>query len=219
MTKTATAPRIYVASLSDYNNGILHGEWIDAAQDADDIRTEISTMLRGSKFPNVTVDCPECDGNGERDIIGGVEPCWHCKGTGKTPSAEEWAIHDFEGFGNWKMSESESIDAVAAYANAIDQLDEDDATAFSAWFDNSDANMDDDADTMIEKFREVYQGCFDSLGDYAADWIEQTGGLPKDLPDYIRNHINYDGIGRDFELGGDIWTHEEGGQVYVFDNH
>lgn len=38
-------PRIYVASLSDYNAGILHGAWIDADQDADDIREEIAAML------------------------------------------------------------------------------------------------------------------------------------------------------------------------------
>lgn len=39
------SPRIYVASLSDYNNGRLHGAWIDADQDADAIRAEIAAML------------------------------------------------------------------------------------------------------------------------------------------------------------------------------
>jgi Antirestriction protein (ArdA) len=31
-----TAPRIYVACLAAYNNGRLHGEWIDADQPADE---------------------------------------------------------------------------------------------------------------------------------------------------------------------------------------
>jgi len=35
-------PKIYVACLAAYNNGILHGRWIDANQDADTIRDEIA---------------------------------------------------------------------------------------------------------------------------------------------------------------------------------
>lgn len=40
--------RIYVACLAAYNNGILHGRWINADQDADDIRSEITAMLKAS---------------------------------------------------------------------------------------------------------------------------------------------------------------------------
>jgi antirestriction protein len=45
------SPKIYVASLSDYNAGTLHGEWIDAGQTADEIQAEISTMLAASEEP------------------------------------------------------------------------------------------------------------------------------------------------------------------------
>jgi len=34
--------RIYVACLSTYNNGFLHGEWIDATLEIDDIWATIS---------------------------------------------------------------------------------------------------------------------------------------------------------------------------------
>ncbi len=37
-------PRIYVACLAAYNNGYLHGAWIDADQDADEIRDEIAAI-------------------------------------------------------------------------------------------------------------------------------------------------------------------------------
>ena len=47
-----TGPRIYVASLADYNAGRLNGIWIDAAQDADAIQTEVSAMLKASPEPN-----------------------------------------------------------------------------------------------------------------------------------------------------------------------
>jgi len=36
---------IYVADLAAYNNGILHGVWIDATQDIDDIQEQINDML------------------------------------------------------------------------------------------------------------------------------------------------------------------------------
>lgn len=42
-------PRIYVASLSDYNNGRLHGVWLDAARTADEIYADIEAMLATSK--------------------------------------------------------------------------------------------------------------------------------------------------------------------------
>lgn len=41
-------PKIYVACLAAYNNGILHGEWIDANQEADAIRDDIAAMLKAS---------------------------------------------------------------------------------------------------------------------------------------------------------------------------
>jgi antirestriction protein len=46
-----SAPRIYVACLAAYNNGKLHGEWIDATQDVEDIREEIQAMLRSGPEP------------------------------------------------------------------------------------------------------------------------------------------------------------------------
>lgn len=45
-------PRIYVACLAAYNNGKLHGEWIDCDQDADDIWAEIEEMLANSPEPD-----------------------------------------------------------------------------------------------------------------------------------------------------------------------
>jgi antirestriction protein len=49
-TKNDT-PRIYVASLSDYNAGRLHGCWVDCDQDADSINAEIAAMLAASADP------------------------------------------------------------------------------------------------------------------------------------------------------------------------
>lgn len=45
-------PRIYVACLAAYNNGKLHGRWIDANQDADEIFEHIKAMLAESPEPD-----------------------------------------------------------------------------------------------------------------------------------------------------------------------
>ncbi|GAA6614928.1 antirestriction protein ArdA [Scytonema sp. NUACC26] len=52
MLKTKTHnkadPQIYIACLASYNAGYLHGEWVDANQDVDAIREEISKILATS---------------------------------------------------------------------------------------------------------------------------------------------------------------------------
>lgn len=44
-------PRIYVADLAAYNNGHLHGTWIDATEDAEDLWDQIHQMLARSPIP------------------------------------------------------------------------------------------------------------------------------------------------------------------------
>lgn len=45
-------PRIYVACLAAYNSGRLHGAWIDASQDVDDIWNELKQVLASSPVPD-----------------------------------------------------------------------------------------------------------------------------------------------------------------------
>ena len=52
MTQEDNTPRIYVACLAAYNNGKLHGVWIDCDRDADDIWAEINKMLLQSPEPD-----------------------------------------------------------------------------------------------------------------------------------------------------------------------
>lgn len=83
-------PRIYVASLSDYNAGILHGTWLDAASGVEDLQAGIDGMLAAS---------PTTRRYGE--------------------PAEEWAIHDYEHFGRVRVGEWESIERINTVARGI----------------------------------------------------------------------------------------------------
>ncbi len=200
---TKTAPRLYVACLASYNNGVLHGRWIDVGQDADEIQSEIAAILRESQFPNVTVDCPECDGVG----------CTECGDTGKVASAEEWAVHDFEGFGEINLGEYPDIEEVAALAAAIDEHGE----PFLAWAANASDNRDPD------DFQESYSGEYDDLADYVTDFWEQAGWKP--VEDHRQwwhptRYIDWEAMARDLQLNGDVWTAQSSDfRTYVFQNN
>ena len=213
-TMTATDRRIYVSCLASYNSGTLHGAWIDADQDADVIRGEIADMLRESPFPNVTVDCPECDsGKCPAGTCLKGEPCSHvceeCNGTGKVPSAEEYAIHDFEGFDGIKLSEHESIDTIAELASAIAEHGE----AFAAWYAHDSRDSVD-----VDAFQESYRGHFSKLEDYAYELVTDCY-FTKETPQIFQQYFDFEAFGRDMELGGDIYTVDGDGGIYVFDNH
>lgn len=49
---TTETPRIYVADLAAYNNGYLHGVWIDATQVLEEIWAEIQAMFQTSPVAN-----------------------------------------------------------------------------------------------------------------------------------------------------------------------
>ena len=49
--KAELTPRIYVTSLSDYNDGRLFGRWIDANQTPEALYDEVTQMLEDSPMP------------------------------------------------------------------------------------------------------------------------------------------------------------------------
>lgn len=177
--KRRDGPKIYVASLSDYNAGRLHGAWLDAAMDPEELHAGVQEILSRS---------PE-------------------------PIAEEWAIHDYEGFGELRLSEYESLERVSAVARGIAEH----GIAFAAWA----AHRGIDDEELHSTFEEAYLGRHDSLADYADQLVEDLG-YEEDLnalPSHLRLYVHFDTemFVRDLVLGGDVFTADdrEGG-VHVF---
>lgn len=171
-----STPRIYVASLADYNAGTLHGTWIDATQSADDIRDEIQAMLKASK----------------------------------EPYAEEYAIHDFEGFGSYRLSEYEDLETVADIAEAIEEHGE----LITELLNHLGT---DDPREAIKYHENNYQGEFKTLEDWAERFLEDTGSL-QEIPESLRYYFDFEAYARDARLSGDIFEIEFGGALHVYFN-
>jgi antirestriction protein len=200
-------PSIYVASLADYNAGNLHGEWIDLdGKTEDEVQAEIDAILRSSKHPNTTIDCPRCGAVQDKP-----EPdCQECQGTGEVPTAEEWAIHDHNEFCGIGIGEHEEISYLVELAEAIEKHGE----PYVLWHKNSNSDVVD-----TDGFQEAYRGSFRSLEEWAEQWCDDTD-MFHNCNDTIKRYFDFESFAEDCERSGDIWSETSGdGMVHVFDNH
>ena len=166
-----STPRIYVACLAAYNNGSLHGAWIDAHQDADQIKNEIAAILACSPIED----------------------------------AEEYAIHDYEGFEGVSISEYAGIDSVARMAAFIAEHG-----ALGAGLLEQFTGDMDQAETALQ---DCYHGQFASLADY----MEELTTESITVPEALRYYVDWQAMARDAEMGGDLFTIEAThGEVHVF---
>jgi antirestriction protein len=166
-----TTPRIYVACLAAYNNGHLHGAWIDATQGEWAIWTDIQTILAASPIAG----------------------------------AEEWAIHDYEGFYGASVSEHASVETVVRLAGFISEHGELGATVLE--------HYGGDVEEAEEALKDRYLGCWAAVADYIQECHEQANPVPEAL----RFYIDWQSMARDAQLGGELVSFEVGhGQVHLF---
>jgi antirestriction protein len=85
--------------------------------------------------------------------------------------AEEWAIHDHEGFGGL-LGEHDSFERVAELSDALNEHGE----AFLAYLEV----FGQDAD--VSKFSDAYRGEWDSEKAFAEDWAVETGLIDEQHP-------------------------------------
>ena len=198
-SSSSTPCRIYVACLASYSSGILHGTWCDFTED---IQAQVNGMLRESKYPNVMVECPACRGTG----------CTSCADKGEVPSAEEWAIHDSEGFPPGYVKEHSGFDELADMADLIDEQGLELVTAAMECTSSTDV---DSIRTMIE---DNYCGAHGSLADWAEEMCSDlySGEMDK-LPDFIKYHIDWAAVAQEL-LGGGYQEARINGTHHIFHN-
>jgi len=164
--------RIYVACLAAYNNGHLHGSWIEVSDEAT-IWQAVQDMLTASPIEN----------------------------------AEEWAIHDYEGFEGVEVGEYFSFSNVVELAEYIIERGELGAEVLNYYGGNI-----EDAKARFEE----YAGEYDSLADYAEELTEQSG---IEIPERLAPYIDYTRMAHDYEQSGDFLTFEVSGSVHIFWAH
>jgi antirestriction protein len=163
-------PCIWVASLSDYNNGIVHGQWMNAARDVAALQADINAMLATSPWTART-----------------GEP------------AEEWAIHDYDGFEPLRIDEHESLSWISLVAKGIVEH----GPAFAAYADVM------EEEELLAGFDDDYLGHYDDLDSYVEQLINDLGYdriLDANLPAGIRPYVKIDisATAEDLLLGGDL---------------
>lgn len=201
--QTVTTPSIYVSVLADYNSGYLHGKWIDASLSVDEIWQHINQLYTTSKYPNVIATvCNECD------YINLYEhdKCSSCDSSNIkiVPSAEEYAIHDYEGFAPFSVSEYSSIEEIADIASLLSNVTSDEDLAKITFL----QGIYQDLDTLKDKIDDVniYHG---SRSNYAEELISDIC----DVPTLLIHYIDYEKFGLDLELNGELVEVER--DVYI----
>lgn len=171
VANTGSGPRIYLACLAAYNNGRLHGAWVDADQGDEHIWNELRKMLKASPDPH----------------------------------AEEWAIHDYEGFADAHLSEHAGFDTVCALAEFISERGDLGGKVHE--------HFAGDLEQAKSAF-EDYAGVFSSVAEFAEQLHEDIG---TEIPDSLKHHIDWQSLGHDLNLGGDIFTIETRfDQIHIF---
>jgi antirestriction protein len=125
------------------------------------------------------------------------------------PRAEEWAIHDHEGFGSLRLGENERLARISAIATGISEH----GPAFIAWL-SHDPSQDL---SEPQAFVDAYRGEWESLRAYADGYAESTGlnkAAERAGSPYIR--VDLDALLRDLKMA--VYTVDSSHDtVYVFD--
>ena len=177
---SGTPPRIYVASLADYNDGRLHGAWLDVRGEPVELEEGVRAMLAASKVPG----------------------------------AEEWAIHDYQGFAPLRLGEHESLERIARIGEGIARHGE----AFKHWTAIEGITRLD----LVQGFEDAYRGHWESVEAFAQDFWDDCafgGAIAKVIPEQLQAYVRFDAqaFARDLELSGDISSSAGDSGVYIFD--
>jgi antirestriction protein len=189
-------PTLYIASLSDYNNGVLHGVHVDVGEDMDEVVwPAINAMLAAS---------PTTKRYGDK--------------------AEEWAIHDHENFGGFNPSEYADLNRLHDIAVLMEEHGIEAVAGYL--INDSSADLDEFTDHyrgVHESFKAYVTGMdsdilgFDSLRAMCKngyDWDKRHDEGVEEMISKIEGYIDWDAVARDWEHGYSTHRGTEGLHVY-----
>lgn len=120
--------------------------------------------------------------------------------------AEEWAIHDSEGFAGYKVGSLDDISELCDLAEAIEEFGEPLYALLTE---------EVDAERAIYIMNDGFLGEYNSKEEYAEQYLDDT----EQLSDFAKRYFDYEAFARDVEINGDVRFIEFNGSVFAFDNH
>lgn len=120
------------------------------------------------------------------------------------PNSEEWAFHDYEGFGGLLVNEYDSVTAILEKAAFIGQYGELGAEL---------VNYYGDMDSAKQALEDRYYGEFDSELDFSTDLFDELYG--SEIPNHLQYYIDYAAFNRDIFIN-DYLSISLNGKVHVF---
>lgn len=125
--------------------------------------------------------------------------------TSTVPGAEEYAIHDYDGFGEITsmLGEHPDLDTLAEHGRMIEEHGQ----AWIAYVGNVHIDF-----ASAEDFTDTFHGEYDSAADYVEEAYEGH-----EIPDWLRGYVDWESMAHDWTQGGDITAISTGhGTVYLF---
>lgn len=120
----------------------------------------------------------------------------------------ELMFQDYENIPSGLVGESWISDNIFAVIGAVSDLNDNEQEAFYIWLNDGSREIDtDDIDSLIESFRDDYQGAYEDEEDYAYEVVEQC----YDLPEFAKSYFDYEKFARDLFIS-DYWF--EDGHVF-----
>lgn len=113
--------------------------------------------------------------------------------------AEEWAIHDYQGFFSIKIGEWDNIEHVCKLAEKI--VEHENLGECFAWLYYENDSIEE-AERILE---ENYMGCYESEQDFIYEYVESTCML-EGVHDTIKRYFDYASLLRDLEYNGEIFS-------------
>lgn len=121
--------------------------------------------------------------------------------------SEEWAIHDYEGFEGFDLSESEGFEQVSKKAAFLSEHGRT-GTLIAEYYDG-------DLSEAREAMESRYFGSWETIGEFAQHLVMETGEADR-VPDYLASYINFPVLGRDLSCCGDWIFLDDRNVIHVF---
>lgn len=183
--------KLFIGCLASYNEGIISGEWVDLADFRD--------LEDLNEKANAIVKASPCEG-------------------------EEYHIQDYEGFGDLLKGAYPSISLAWTIHENCTKAEEEgiDADLFLEFLSNDGyGDLLEKDDFLVEKFQDKFRGSFDSLKEWAYEFVSDTllCNLQGSIKEQIEYFFDYERYTKDCEYSGEIFIINLGRQVHVFSNY